>query len=522
MEALVPPRGVTTLCLRVNSPTLASSFGDVRLRPYQVQAIENLEAHTRQGTRRVLITAPTGAGKSTIAGGVILSAVAADKRALFIAHRRELILQMYRRLLDMGLTAQDVGVLMASDPRRRPHARVQVASIDTLRQRQLPAADLIFVDECHRAMAATYRRIAAAYPQAVHVGLTATPYRADGQGLRDAYDVIVPVATPRQLIDEGYLVEPRVFTVPQASLPDLSRVRVRGGDYDEQALEAAVNRASLIGNIVQHWRTHAEGVRTVVFAVSIAHSRHIVDCFRQAGVAAEHLDGGTPATERDAILARLERGETMVVGSVMTLCEGWDQPSVKCAILARPTKSTGLYLQQAGRILRPWGGLRAILLDHAGCVLEHGLPQEERPFSLDGIHKDDKKKPPRKPRECPSCHAIVPLRVLHCPECEKPMPAALEMPDEAAGELVEAEPEHPHRAAWDELCATAAEKNYRRGWVFHAYKQRFGCKPPKQFVVPPLPSDQDAALFDLLRSSARAGAQISWAQLDQVYSRKDP
>jgi len=517
-----PRREVGRFASFVNPSSISSRFGEVSLRPYQVQAIDNLQAHTRQGTRRVLITAPTGAGKSTIAGGVILSAFAEGQRALFIAHRRELILQMYRRLLDMGLPAQDVGILMASDPRRKPQARVQVASIDTLRQRQLPPADLVFVDECHRAMAATYRRIAAAYPQAVHVGLTATPYRADGQGLRDAYDVIVPVATPRQLIAEGYLVEPRVFTVPPASLPDLSGVRVRGGDYDEQALEEAVNRASLVGSLVQHWMAHAQGIRTVVFAVSIAHSRHIVDCFLKAGIPSEHLDGGTPTAERDAILGRLERGETMVVGSVMTLCEGWDQPSVKCAILARPTKSTGLYLQQAGRILRPWNGLRAILLDHAGCVLEHGLPQDERPFSLDGAGKIDKKDLPKKPRVCPSCQAVVPLRVLCCPECKKPMPVVLEMPEETAGELVEAAPEHPHRAVWDELCATAAAKNYRRGWVYHAYKARFGCKPPKQFVVPPLPSDQDAALFDLLRSSARSGGHVSWAEIDKVYGRKSP
>ncbi|MBL8718121.1 MAG: hypothetical protein JNL79_19225 [Myxococcales bacterium] len=165
---------------------------------------------------------------------------------------------------------------------------------------------------------------------------------------------------------QGFLVEPRVFTVPAHALPDLSTVKVRGGDYDERELADAVDRRQLVGNIVEHWRKHADGVRTVVFAVSIAHSKHIVERFQEAGVRAEHLDGGTPMLERDAILARLDRGETQVVGSIGTLCEGTDIPSVKCAILARPTKSTGLYLQQAGRILRPYQDQPAVILDHAG------------------------------------------------------------------------------------------------------------------------------------------------------------
>src|SRR5205823_1815859 len=114
--------------------------------------------------------------------------------------------------------------------------------------------------------------------------------------------------SPRQLIAEGYLVEPRVFTVPRSSLPDLSGVRVRGGDYDEAALAAAVDRQKLVGNLVEHWFEHAEGLRTVAFAVSVAHSKHIVERFVQAGVPAEHLDGTTPTAERDAILARLESG----------------------------------------------------------------------------------------------------------------------------------------------------------------------------------------------------------------------
>ncbi len=412
----------------------------IRLRPYQLSAVARIEATIAAGVRRLVLVLPTGGGKTTIAGSLILRAVQRGQRVLFLAHRRELIVQAYQRLLDMGLSVEEVGIVMASDRRRRPGAAVQVASIDTLRRRARPLADVVFVDECHRALAASYREVATDYPDAIHLGLTATPYRADGKGLGDAYDELITVATPRQLIDEGYLVEPRVFTVPPSQRPNLTGIRVARGDYAARDLDDAMNRQALVGNIVEHWQRHAGGVRTVVFAVSVAHSRHITERFREAGVVAEHLDGATPTPERDAILARLDRGETLVVSNCSVLCEGWDQPSVKCAVLARPTKSTGLYLQQAGRILRPWNDTAAVILDHAGCALEHGLPQDEREFSLEGAKR---RRGPRDAtalvRECPSCFLVSSLATRVCPACGELLVASREPPEEVAGELVPAE-----------------------------------------------------------------------------------
>src|SRR5262249_40703510 len=141
-----------------------------------------------------------------------------------------------------------------------------------------------------------------------------------------------------------------------------------------------------------------------------------VDRFRGAGVAAEHVDGNTPTAERDAILARLERGETSVVSSVGVLCEGWDQPSVKCCALLRPTKSTGLYLEMAGRILRPWQGRQAIILDHAGCTLDHGFVTQDREFTLESRAK--KRGVDAAPaKTCPSCWAVIASSASECPSC---------------------------------------------------------------------------------------------------------
>lgn len=465
----------------------------IALRPYQLDAVEQVRAQVRAGVRRVLMVLPTGGGKTSCAAHMMARTVASGGHALFVAHRRELINQCYGRLVEAGIEEAQIGVVMAADPRRRAGAPVQVASLDSLRHRARPRADLVIVDEAHRALAKSYRDLAAAYPKAIHIGLTATPYCAGGRGLGDAYDALVVVATPKQLIAAGYLVEPLVFTVPETDRPDLSGVRVRGGDYDENALAEAVNRRVLVGNIVEHWTRRAGGVRTVVFAVSIEHSRHLTERFVDAGVPAEHLDGATPAAERDAILARLERGVTRVVSNVGVLCEGWDQPSVKCCVLARPTKSTGLYLQQAGRVLRPWThpvtGLapRALLLDHAGCALEHGLPQDDREFSLEEEPRKKRGAASAPPRAlaCGQCSAVLAPNVATCPECglrlrEDEPPA---VPVEVDAELIEL-PEaalERWRAEWDELCATANERGYREGWAYHRFRERFGVPPPKSF-----------------------------------------
>lgn len=477
----------------------------IALRPYQVDGVERVRAKLRTGKRRVLFVLPTGGGKTVVAAHVVASAIALLSRVLFVAHRRELIKQAFCKLVRNGIAPSSIGIIMAgvesklvdaiapspatlSDDelwriyaRRRPTAAVQIASVDTLRNRQNPPADLVIIDEAHRCLAASYRALVDGYPSAVHIGLTATPWRADGRGLGEVYEDLVAIATPRELIDLGFLVEPRVFTVPAKDLPDLSGIRMKGNDYDEKALAIAVDKIGLVGNIVEHWQKHSGWQRTVAFAASVAHSRHIADRFKSAGIAAEHLDGETPAHERDAILGRLERGETLVVSNCGVLCEGWDQPSVKCCILARPTKSTGLYLQQAGRILRPWENARAIILDHAGCALEHGLPQDEREFSLTSSRKR-KAGPTATPcRTCEDCYAVLPISAKVCPECGFVFAAgeSREVPEEAMGELIEVRPASvdEKKAYWDHLCHVAAERGYKSGWAFYRYKEKFGVAP---------------------------------------------
>jgi DNA repair protein RadD len=514
----------------------------IPLRPYQLGGVDRVRRFLRGGFARVLLVAPTGAGKTVIAVHMIECSLALGNTILFLAHRRELIVQAWKKLVGCscpagfdhvtrrhescrqdGLPLDQVGILMGKDPRRNPRAPVQVASIDTLRNRTKPPADVIFIDETHRALAATYLRILECYPEASVIGLTATPYRADGRGLGELYEQMAVVASPRELVDAGFLVEPRVFTVPAADLPKLSGVKLKGGDYDAEALSAAVDQIGLVGNIVEHWQRLAEDRRTVVFAVDVDHSKHIVARFNEAGIAAEHLDGTMPTGERDAILARLDQGTTRVVSNCAVLCEGWDQPSVKCVVLARPTKSLGLFLQQVGRILRPFKDLTALILDHSGNVLEHGLPTDDREFSLE---------PPPKRRKsanggpscktCEGCFAIVASAVRICPACGREFPLKEEdKTEEKAGELVEVRPatNDEKREEFDRLTKVAEERGYKSGWVYHRYREKFGVAPPNGWQPKKERreySDEEkrAYLDDLKRVRAERGYAIEW-----VYKR---
>lgn len=457
---------------------LARTPAAVTLRAYQQDGVQRMRERIAAGAKRVLACGPTGMGKTVLAAAVIVGAVRKGKRVLFLAHRRELINQCYAKLRDSGLDDVHLGVVLAGDARRRPNAPVQIASVQTLVGRAKPPADLVFVDECHHANATTYGKILDGYPDATVVGLTATPCRADGRGLGDIFAEIVPIVTFRQLVAEGFLVAPRVFT-SRAPL-DLSAVKTTGGDYNLGQLGAAMNKRELVGDIVEHWLRIAEGRSTIVFASSVEHSQAIVEQFRASGVTAEHLDGETLAEEREAILARLASGETRVVCNMGVLTEGFDCPRVKCVVLARPTKSLSLFLQCAGRGLRPWEGVSAILLDHAGCVQVHGFPQDDREWSLEG-----KKKRAKAPavRTCPSCYAALPAATPVCPECghvfERAERGGLEQRE---GELIEVVPpaQSPvaERREWYRaVLGEASQRGRKLGWARHRYHEKFGAWP---------------------------------------------
>lgn len=381
-------------------------MSEMILRPYQTEAIERARTLFRDGARRVLIILATGGGKTVVASDIIRSAVGKGSRVLFLAHRRELIQQTADKLQRFGVRH---GIIMAGERPALQHA-CQVASVQTLARRRdvLKSVDLIFFDEAHHAAAGSYTDVLEWFPTARVVGLTATPWRLDGKGLGDVFDAHVIASTPRELKEQGFLVPVGGW---EFEAIDTSRARVQRGDYAVKDLAAEAAKPRVVGDIVEEWLRHAEGKRTVVFCVNIETSQLVAQKFREAGVAAEHVDGEMATAERDAVLRRLRSGETRVVCNCNVLTEGFDCPELEVCVLARPTLSTSLYLQMVGRVLRPAPGkTQARIHDHAGCLAAHGAPFAARDYSPEssvrGEHEPKLDADTRKRNVCPSCKSV--------------------------------------------------------------------------------------------------------------------
>jgi DNA repair protein RadD len=484
--------------LNVLAPSGLGSRSRTVLRPYQVAAIDRITAMVARGLLRIMLACPTGAGKTVIAGALAADAVARGQRALFLCHRRELVQQAVRKLFDVGI---DAGIIAAGSP-LRPGQAAQVATIQTLHARavqspkvELPSANLVIVDEAHHASAKTWRRLIDAYPKSIVIGLSATPCRQDGRGLGSIFQALVEVASVGELVADGFLVSAKVYAPVR---PDLTGVHVRRGDYIDAELSVQMNTDQLVGDVVEHWLRLAQRRRTVVFAVDVSHSVHIRDEFRRAGVLAEHIDGSTPAGERDRILAQLAVGITYVVTNCQLLTEGWDCPEVSCVVLARPTKSLGLYRQMVGRTLRPTSGKAdALILDHAGAVFQHGFIDDPIEWELgqdrracNNVHQARGQYGAPALVTCPECSAVR-LQGQPCQVCGWQVPKKGRAVDFADGELAVVGRDRqiaravPSRAEqlvfYRQLLQIAEERHRKRGWVDHTYLAKYGDWPPRSW-----------------------------------------
>jgi len=458
------------------------------LRPYQTDIAAEFERHVERGDRSILLVAPTGSGKTVIASAIIASAT---RRALVVAHRREIVNQTSDKLTARGVAH---GIIQAGDDDKlRPQARVQVASIQTLHARAIrsstmlmPLADLLIIDEAHHACAMTYQKVIEAYPDAIVLGLTATPCRGDGRGLGGIFETLIECPQIPELIEGKYLVRSRIYAPVD---PDLHGVKTQAGDYVENQLADRMDRPKLIGDIVTHWHKFGERRKTVAFACSVGHSVHITDEFIKAGVRAEHLDGTTSKDEREAILARLASGETEVVANCMVLTEGFDCPDIGCIVLARPT------MQMIGRGLRPADGKSdCVILDHSGAVFRHGLPEDRVEWTLSPDrqasapeHTKRQSSYESKLIECTQCSTLR-LGGKPCPNCGFLPKRPAEYTPHVEGNLGlvtngKAKAGVFDPAEWHAMLThIAEERGYKPGWIAHKFKEKFGFWPTRRYV----------------------------------------
>lgn len=383
-------------------------------------------------------------------------------RVLFLVHRRELCEQIENTFTGWGVNM----------------ALCQVGMVQTVTRRldRTPAPKLIITDENHHCLAASYKRIYAAFPEAFGVGVTATPIRLNGGGLGEINDKLIIGPSVRELIFRNCLSD---FDYYAPQVTDLSELkRKSGGDFDQnQAAEMLMDKA-IYGDILKHYRKLADGVKAVCYCSTIDHSKEMAHRFREAGIPAAHIDGDTPKELRAAIIQYFRNGKIRILCNVDLISEGFDVPDCGCCILLRPTKSLTLFIQQSMRSMRYVPGKRAIIIDHVGNVHRFGLPDQDRAWSLDP--KPDKAKENLvHVRQCPECyftHNSAPV----CPNCghvyQKTKEEILEEKKEQ--ELVRIERKvamidsAEECSSAKELFAFAKKKGYKPGWAYHQAKAR--------------------------------------------------
>jgi DNA repair protein RadD len=384
------------------------------LRPYQQRAIDEIRGCYQSGKRAPVLVLPTGAGKTVVAAEMIRLAVARGNRVLFLVHRAELLQQSVSKLERAGIT--DLRIIQAGNDLGSPIAPVAVASIPTLTRwtERQPAANLVIIDESHHVVAKTWKRLADHYSASLILGLTATPQRADGRSIGDVFDSIVVGATVRELTDLGHLVPCRVFAPPDT-----------------------LETKHIAVSPVEAYQKHGDGQRAVIFCMTVEHAQRVADDMNAAGITCAVVHGEMSKDARRTALADLDAGRIRAVASIGVLTEGWDSPSVAVCILARKPQHTGLYLQMAGRVLRPAPGkTHATLIDLCGSVHDHGTPDMDREYTLDGkgISKVDREQI----RQCLTCGGVFRAGPSACPLCGVELPRrTVSLPTALGMELVD-------------------------------------------------------------------------------------
>ncbi len=360
----------------------------MQLRPYQQTCLKSLAQRYVAGQRRLLVSLPTGTGKT-----VIFSQFPAffrmKRRLLVLAHRRELIDQALAKFRAANDTLT-VGTEQAG--RSAGEAQVVVASVQTLQRKRLARLDpdqfyLVVVDEAHHAVAPSYKRIfdhlGLLDPDTpkMLVGFTATPRRGDRRGLGEVFQEIAFSKGMEEMIRDGYLCSIGGWRV--RSDVDLDGVRTRAGDFVESSLAAAVDNAPRNDLLIAAYRKYAPNSRCIAFCVNVAHAQNVAAAFRQAGLRARAVWGAMPPEARAEVIESLSRGDLDVVTNCNVLTEGFDEPSVSCVLMARPTRSLALYVQMVGRGTRIHPGKQALtVIDIADNSRKHALAGLNALFDL--------------------------------------------------------------------------------------------------------------------------------------------
>ena len=460
-----------------------AEMSEIQLYDFQRESTDRVRDATKRH-KAILLCMPTGAGKSICAADMIAGAYRKGKTCWLMAPRKELLRQMSSTLETFNIPHGIIGAGYSPDP----FAKVNAVMAQTAARRmdKLKPPQILFVDECHFFGPEVERIIRWVLDAGGWViGLSATPMKTNGRAMGDIYDVLIEGPTVSDLIGMKRLANYRYFA---PNLPDLSGIATAGGDYAKGQLSSFMEGQSVIvGDAIKHWKAKADGLITVGFATSRKHAGLMADSFNAAGIRSAMIDGTMDNDQRKRVIMALARGEISVLWSVALLCFGFDlsisagmDVRVKAVIDCSPTKSLPWQCQKYGRALR-YDEQDAIFLDHAGNAHRHGLPDDDREWSLDGKAKRAGNSEPTIPvRQCPRCYHVTRPSPA-CPACGFVHPIASRTVEEVEGELAEVTErarkvavrrEQGRAQTLDDLLAVAAREGRKPGWARHVYEAR--------------------------------------------------
>ncbi|MEU2859897.1 DEAD/DEAH box helicase [Streptomyces mirabilis] len=366
------------------------------LRPYQRAAIDAVYNAINNGCTRPAVLLPTGAGKTVVFSHLAAEQHARGIRTLVIAHTGELITQAANKIRAVA-PGLNVGIVKAELDEHQD-ADVVIGSVQTLarphRREALSDVGLVVVDEAHHAAADTYMEVLGHFrcldteQPTPCVGFTATMHRQDG-GLSEVWQDIVYKRDILEMIADRHLVNVRGKAVRVAGL-DLDAVKTSHGDLQDNQLAQALDESNAAGVVADAYLAFAADRPGIVFTPTVATAKTMAEVMTARGIRTAAVWGDMPKDERAATLKAYADGDIQVLANAMLLTEGFDAPWASCAVIARPTKSPGLYVQMVGRVLRPWPGKKdALILDVMGAATRHKLATLADLTERDLTVKDD-------------------------------------------------------------------------------------------------------------------------------------
>jgi len=383
----------------------------MKLRDYQQRSVAWIEGNFGSGSQRILLVAPTGAGKTRM----FLELCKRYRRCLALVPWRSLVNQTIGFAKVLGLDARPIRGSSIPDG-----GSLHVATVQTAIRRDLGQYDLVVIDEARGVVTSRWDPLIEQFSRSKILGCDATPERLDGSPLSRVFDELYESVTFAELVRRGYLVPLTIYgpdsPIDTSSIAWSSRSR----DWSPSSAHKEIARRPIVGDAIDHWRRLAQGRRTFIYCCTRQHAREIAEEWTKAGIPTEAIDGTTGIRAREETLERLRSKQLQCVANVAILTEGIDFPELEAEVILRPTASRSLWLQIIGRSARTANGKKdAIILDHAGNTLRLGFPTDDHQWSLEGRKNPtplELESSEPKAFRCRGCGRLIPAGE-HCDVC---------------------------------------------------------------------------------------------------------